>query len=195
MRRVIRALRRSGVVAHPLRRPVDRVEGWVTLILVVVFAVFTPLAAAAVGGCAFRAGVRAEQSQEADRRHVMAKIVKEGGRESRRLVAVARWRGSDGMWRMAKVPVNGGHRPGSSVRLWIDQSGREVAPPRTRAQTWNQALSYCLITMAGIGFLLLEVRRAVRLRLDRRRSERWERLWAEIEPPWSTRHRPPPPWP
>jgi hypothetical protein len=188
-------LRRSGVVAHPLRRPIDRVEACVTLVLVVVFAVFAPLATAAVWEWAFRAGVHAEQSQKAERHHLLAKIFKENGLEGGRLVAVAQWQGPEGMPRTVRVPVHGGHRPGSSVWLWIDRSGREVAPPHTRGQTWDQALSYCLITMAGIGFTLWEVRRAVRLRLDRRRSQRWERLWAEIEPLWSARHRPPPPWP
>ncbi len=186
VRRMAGVLRRSGLVAHPLRRPVDSAEAALMVVLVVVFVVVGAAAAAAVGTAVFRAGAHAEKAQAAERQHLTA-IVEDPRRHGGRLVATARWTGPDGSQRAVQVAVTGPGRPGAPVRVWIDQNGRVVGPPRSRAQTLNQTGACCVVTLAGIAFALWEIRRAGRRRLDQHRSARWASMWAGVEPHWSGR--------
>lgn len=149
------------------------------VVLVVVFVVVFVVvgAEAAAGTAVFRAGAHAEKAQAAERQHLTA-IVEDPRRYGGRL-------GGDRILDRSGRFTAG--RPGAPVRVWIDQSGRVVGPPRSCAQTLNQTGACCVVTLAGIAFALWEIRRAGRRRLDQHRSARWASMWAGVEPHWSGR--------
>jgi hypothetical protein len=182
MSRLARMLARR----NPLRRPVDRFEGLVLVVLTAVFCVAVAVAAIV--------GMHSYQSQQAAAhlRPTVAVLVQPGppaGSLPRVGQAEARWESSggeqSGVLTTVTVPAISGAAAGTRVAVWLGPSGQPAAPPAGPAVM----IIYALITggaVAGVaGVALLIVYALVRYVLDRRRLARWETAWARIGPSWT----------
>jgi hypothetical protein len=172
---------------NPLRRPVDRFEGLVLVVLTAVFCVAVAVAAIV--------GVHTYQSQQAAAhlRPAVAVLVQPGppaGSLPRVGQAQARWLAPGGGERSGvlttvTVPAISGAAAGTRVAVWLGPSGQPAAPPAGQA-----VMSiYALITGGAVtgvaGVALLIAYALVRYVLDRRRLASWETAWARIAPSWT----------
>jgi hypothetical protein len=181
MSRLARMLARR----NPLRRPIDRFEGLVLVILTAVLGVAVAVAAIV--------GMHTYQSQQAARlRPAVAVLVQPGppaGSLPRVGQAQARWESPggerSGVLTTVTVPAISGAATGTRVAIWLSLSGQPAAPPAGPAVM----IIYALISGAAVtglaGVALLVVYALVRHVLDRRRLARWETAWARIGPSWT----------
>jgi hypothetical protein len=183
MSRLTRMLARR----NPLRRPIDRFEGLVLVVLTAVLGVAVVVAAIV--------GMHTYQSQQAAARlrPAVAVLVQPGppaGSLPRVGQAQARWPAPGGGERSGvlttvTVPAISGAATGTRVAVWLSPSGQPAAPPAGPAVM----IIYALISGAAVtglaGVALLMVYALVRHVLDRRRLARWETAWARIGPSWT----------
>jgi hypothetical protein len=174
---------------NPLRRPIDRFEGLVLVVLTAVF-VATVAVAAIIG-------LHTYQSQQATAglRPAVAVLVQPGPPADSlpRVGQVqARWPAPGGGERSGvlttvTVPAISGAAAGTRVAVWLSPSGQPAAPPAGQAVI----VIYALITAGAVtgvaGVTLLIVYALVRFVLDRRRLARWETAWARIGPSWTAK--------
>jgi hypothetical protein len=190
-----RIARRSGLDGNPLRRRSDRLEAWLVMVLLAGVVLGGPPLAWQVGEVAYDHAARAS---ELDRRHrfpVGAVLVEDSVRRSGTATdraqpqstrVRARWTGPDGTPGDGVVNAEVGAKAGSVVVIWTNEHGAVTQPPVERYPS-TDALVAGLLTMfvlaAGGRCLLL----VVRVRLNRRRMERWQTQWTLVEPVWSGR--------
>jgi hypothetical protein len=176
---------------NSLRRPVDRIEG---AILVVLSAAF--LAAVAVGSIV---GAHTYQSQRAATvglRPAVAVLIQAGpvmyGSMAQFGQAEARWRdpgGSEqsGVLTTATAPDITGAAVGTRISVWLDRSGRPVEPPAGQVGMIVNALAASAAVAGGAAMALLVCYGLCRLVLDWRRLAAWESAWSLTGPRWTTR--------
>ena len=171
---------------NPLRRPIDRFEGLVLVVLTAVLGVAVTVAAIV--------GLHTYQSQQAAAPlHPAVAVLVQPGPPADSLPRVgqarARWEflGGErsGVLTTVTAPAISGAAAGARVAVWLGPSGQPAAPPAGQAIM----IIYALITggaVTGIaGVALLIVYALVRYVLDRRRLARWETAWASIGPSWT----------
>jgi hypothetical protein len=175
---------------NALRRPVDRIEG---VILVVLSAAFL---AAVAFACVV--GTHAYQSQRAATaglRPAAAVLLQDGpavGGLGRVGQAEAQWFDpgggrQSGVLTTVTAPDIAGADAGARIPLWLNRSGQPAAPPADQAAMIIYALAAGAV-VAGLGGLaLLLVYALCRLALDRRRLAAWESAWDRTGPRWTTR--------
>ncbi|MFJ5220229.1 hypothetical protein ACIP98_36770 [Streptomyces sp. NPDC088354] len=177
---------------NPLRRRSDVLAAWTG----VTAAFLTAVGAPAVGAVtAFRAEDSALR-QGQDMRRVAAVVTKDAAHAvpnaytgSRgKVEAPVRWAAPDGSVHTGSARVDSDSPAGSITTVWVDRGGRihEVAPP-TPGQARVQGVVSGIHGAVGTGALLLAGRWAVRLRIDRRRADAWDREWSQVEPSWAHR--------
>jgi hypothetical protein len=176
---------------NPLRRPVDRIEGTVLVVLTAAF--FAGMVLASV------VGVHTYQSQRAASaglRPVVATLVRAAPLyyDSRAQLgqAEARWRvpgGSEKSGVVTTVTAPGilGAAAGAQLPVWLNRSGQPAAPPAGQAAMIVNALAPATSVVGGAGMAVLVCYGLCRLVLDRRRLAAWESAWALTEPRWTTR--------
>jgi hypothetical protein len=183
MSRLARMLARR----NPLRRPSDKFEGLVLVVLTAVLGVAVAVAAIV--------GMHTYQSQQAAARlrPAVAVLVQPGppaGSLPRVGQAQARWPAPGGGERSGvlttvTVPAISGAASGTRVAVWLSPSGQPAAPPAGSAVM----IIYALISGAAVtglaGVALLIVYALVRHVLDRRRLSSWETAWARTGPSWT----------
>ena len=189
-RRVSRLVRWLAA-RNTLRRPVDRIEGTVLVVLTVAFLVAVAVASVL--------GVRTYQSQRAASvgvRPVVAVLSQPGplsyGSMAQLGEAEARWRdpgGSEqsGVLTTATAPGILGAAAGARIPVWLDRSGQPVAPPGGRVAMIVNALAPGVTVAGGAGIALVVCYGLCRLVLDRRRLAAWESAWSLTGPRWTTR--------
>ena len=173
---------------NPLRRPIDRFEGLVLVVLTAVLGVAVTVAAIV--------GLHTYQSQQAAAplHPAVAVLVQPGppaGSLPRVGQAQARWeyRGGErsGVLTTATVPAISGAAAGTQVAVWLNPLGQPAAPPPGEAVM----IIYALITGGAVtavaGVVLLIAYALARYALDRRRLAGWETAWARIGPSWTAR--------
>ena len=176
---------------NTLRRPVDRIEGTVLVVLTAAFLVAVAVASVL--------GVHAYQSQRAASaglRPVVAVLSQAGplfydglGHPGQ---AEARWRdpggsGQSGVLTTATAPGIAGAAAGARIPVWLDQSGQPVTPPGSRVAMIVNALAPGTAVAGGAAITLLACYGLCRLVLDRRRLAAWESAWSLTGPRWTTR--------
>jgi len=180
MNPVLRLARQVGVGHNDLRRPVDRVDGLVIGLAVLVGA------AIVVAGVLFglrlatdETGVAAQQ--QATRTATTAVLLKDSDSSQ---TAPARWTTLDGTVHTGQVAVSSQESAGARVQIWIDQTGAAVSRP-------IGLLDIVLlvgVTLAGgltVAFLLLRgLVWLARLPLERWRARAWDLDWAQTAPLW-----------
>jgi hypothetical protein len=176
---------------NPLRRPVDRIEGTVLVVLTAAF--FAGMVLASV------VGVHTYQSQRAASaglRPVVATLVQAAPLyyDSRAQLgqAEARWRvpgGSEKSGVVTTVTAPGilGAAAGAQIPVWLNRSGQPAAPPAGQAAMIVNALAPATSVVGGAGMAVLVCYGLCRIVLDRRRLAAWESAWALTEPRWTTR--------
>ena len=175
---------------NALRRPVDRIEGAVLVVLSA--ALLAAVAVAAV------IGIHAYQSQRAASASLhpaVAVLMQDGpvyGSVAHIGQAEARWRDlgggkRSGILTTVSAPRIVGAAAGARIPVWLDRSGQPVAPPVSRVAMVLNALVKGAAAAGGAGVALLICYALCRLALDRRRLAAWESAWSLTGPRWTTR--------
>jgi hypothetical protein len=175
---------------NALRRPVDRIEGAVVVVLSAALLVAVAMAAVL--------GTHAYQSQRAASASLhpaVAILIQAGpfyGSVTHIGQAEARWRDRwggkrTGVLTTVSAPGIVGAAAGARIPVWLDRSGQPVAPPGSRVAMVLIALVKGAAAAGGAGVALLICYVLCRLALDRRRLAAWESAWSLTGPRWTTR--------
>jgi hypothetical protein len=187
--RLGRLLRRWLPDHNPLRRGSDRAETAILLLLLFAFTGGAPIAAHAAGSWTYATSTREAQAQEATVQHVRATLLQAAvpwGPDTYGNEANARWRAPDGQTRTGQVPVPDGGAAGSTVMIWVNQSGQLVGPPLQRSQVAGQADIASALAIVGLAVTLIAVGLAGHWVLDRRRLAAWDADWLANGPSWTS---------
>jgi hypothetical protein len=194
---LIRRIARSiGADRNPLRRPIDRFECAIRLLLVLAFVTCGPLVAPVTGHLSEVAGLR-EVQREASWRQVDAVLLRPApahlsGYGSMATFWVAgRWRSPSGATREGMVPTRTGVPAGTKIRIWVDWSGRVTGrQPLTAGMVQSRAVLFEIGSVAGLAGALLVLAWLIKVMLNRRRMAYWGIEWACFGPRWTTRRWP-----
>lgn len=191
----MRASRRSGAaprklrLVKPLFRRAARASDRLEAAIVVVVALLAIASVAVVGTFSVADYGRMESAvatQVHSRRLVIADLhpgspvrtVAGGGTEPSLTAVAATWSTPSGHLQSGVVEVATGSALPRHVQIWIDQSGRQVAPPLTGVEVFIAAVLggvlWESIALAALGGCYLLARRI----LARRRARQWERAWS-----------------
>lgn len=186
----LQRLARLFIGPNQLRRPSDRIEGTVAVLLSAVF-----LAAVAAAPWL---GLRVYQSQRggtAGLRPAIAVLTQAGPTNDDPLTnweAAARWKAPDGQRRLGflttmTAPGIWGAPAGARVQVWLTSSGEPQAPP---SGPWEVGFVSVMIAIGAAccsGIVLLVCYWLCRRALDRRRLAAWASEWSVAGPQWTTR--------
>jgi hypothetical protein len=186
MRRLVRWL--AG--RNALRRPVDRIEGAVLVVLSA--ACLVAVAVAAILGTHT---YQSHRAASAGLRPAVAVLTQAGpfygslpylGR------AEARWRdpgGREQSGALTTVTTPGiiDAAAGARIPVWLDRSGQPAAPPGGQVAMIIYALAVGAGAAGSAMAALLICYALCRLALDRRRLAAWESAWSKTGPRWTTR--------
>jgi hypothetical protein len=172
---------------NKLRRPCDRVEGAVIVLLLAAFVTASAWAASFAGHV-----YRSEYAAVARLRPAEAVLSRPAVAGSQTIAAAATWRLPDGAKRSGVLtsltaPAIYDAPAGTSVKVWLDHSGQPVAPPPSWCDMIAIALLAGVVTIAGAVTVLILCYVLCRGALDRHRAARWESAWAAVGPQWTSR--------
>jgi hypothetical protein len=194
MERIARRGRRAGLLgldSNPLRRRLDRIEAGILAGLLGAFLIGAPLLAVGVGLWEHRVGVAEQRAQRSV--HLVTAVLLQDvpeivvGDGTWDAGALARWTASDGKSRVGEVLDTAGTPAGSTVRIWIDGSGRQTGPPLSQHALETRVITAAAFAPVALAITLLTAALCLRWLLDRRRLAGWHAAWADIGPRW-TRH-------
>jgi hypothetical protein len=183
-------LARLLIGPNKLRRPSDRIEGFIVLLLSAAFA------AAVVAAPFF--GVHLYQSQRADaaRLHPATAVLTQGGPSNGYMAsqgeAAARWRAPDGrqekgILTTVTAPAITGAPAGTRVKVWLTETGQPQAPPASAVEETFSSVVLSVGAVCGSAIALLICYWVCRLAIDRRRLAAWASEWSLTGPRWTTR--------
>lgn len=187
---LLRALGRG-----PLIRISDRFEALAVILLVAVALIAVPVASR-MGDDVRDARMRTIAEQTQTRHEVNATAVTDSTRAgSPRYSAVsvtvrAQWREGTAM-RTETVTYPKVVKAGAPLAIWLDRSGKVVAPPDSPADAMSAASGRTWATWLGTVVVSLLIALAFRHWLDRLRLRAWERelqLFAHNDDGWANRH-------
>jgi hypothetical protein len=170
---------------NALRRPVDRIEGAVLVVLSVGL-----LAAVAVAAVVGTHTYQSQRAASASMRPAVAVLLQAGPLYSgpaRIGQAEARWRdrGGDnrsGVLTAVSTPGIMGAAAGARIPVWLDRSGQPAAPPAGQVAMIVNALALGAAVAGGAAVTLLICYALCRLVLDRWRLAAWESAWSLTGP-------------
>lgn len=187
-RRSFRRAARLFIAPNKLRRPSDRIEGAVVVLLCVAF-----LAAVAAAPWF---GVRFYQSQREDVTglHPAVAVLTQPGPANGLLVtsgeAAARWRAPDGQRRWGfltttTAPGIWSAPAGARVQVWLTGSGVPEDPPSEPSEVGFASVVIAILAACCGGIVLFICYWLCRLALDRRRLAAWASEWSAAGPRWT----------
>lgn len=188
--RVLWRVARLLIGPNKLRRPSDRVEGALLVLLAVAF--LAVIAAAPwFGGWLYQA----QRAAVAHLHPATAVLTRHGPVDSYMTSqgeATARWRAADGQQQrgiLTTVTAPGivGAAAGTRVPVWLTRSGQAQAPPVGADETMFASIMMVIGAVCGSAVMLLICYWACRLALDRRRLAAWASEWSLTGPRWTTR--------
>jgi hypothetical protein len=170
---------------NALRRPVDRIEGAVLVVLSIGL-----LAAVAVAAIVGTHTYQSQRAASASMRPAVAVLLQAGPLYSgpaRIGQAEARWRdrGGDnrsGVLTAVSTPGIMGAAAGARIPVWLDRSGQPTAPPAGQVAMIVNALALGAAVAGGAAVTLLICYALCRLVLDRWRLAAWESAWSLTGP-------------
>ncbi|MFF4804343.1 hypothetical protein ACFY1U_39220 [Streptomyces sp. NPDC001351] len=193
----MRKVRRAKVLgwrwrSNPLRRRSDVVEAWIVL------AAWTAATAGAVaaGTVGAQAAQRVVNEDRAGRRPVSAVVLKTVAGSGRdvvtgvrydRVLATVRWSDGKGTVRTGMVDVKSGAKAGSGVQAWTDGRGHLVSAPVSAEEAATRVVLAGTGVGLATGLTVLGGGRLVRLRVQRRATERWGAEWERVGREWGHR--------
>jgi hypothetical protein len=175
-----RLLRLTGCDRNPLRRTSERVQAWLTLLVI---AGCLPLALAVAGYAgllAHQAGVRAQHAPRPWQVRAVLLTTAPAARPVAKIRVPVRWL-TGSIARTALVPVPPSTAAGTTVRVWVDPGGHLASPPPTDAQLNTQVLATKMsaaVLTAGLAVLSLW---PLRWYLTRRRLAQWDSDWRSAD--------------
>ncbi len=188
-----RCARWLGLDRNPLRRPADRLEVALRLIVLIVILAGVPLASIGVGRAVYHAGLRQAQAERATEHQASAMLTRpapaHGSPDPYSGVETAwvsaRWVGPNGTIHYGQVLAAAGKAKGTAVTIWTDASGSAIDPPESHADIVSSvfvgsASTGLLLTLALVGLHVLGHRV-----LDRRRMRAWDAEWRTTGPRWT----------
>ncbi|MGW4806186.1 Rv1733c family protein [Kitasatospora sp. NPDC004272] len=173
--------------SNPLRRSSDRVQWWVSRLLLVLALAGLP-AAVAAGLASYHSQARAAQVQAAARHPVTARLAEDvpAGLATRTVPAAVTWT-AGGTVHRAVVEVESGQGVGVPVRIWLDADGTVVHAPATAGQAAAAGWTAALVTATALPLVSVLAWKGTLCVLDRRRYARWDAEWQQVEPRWTRR--------
>ncbi len=188
-----RITRWLGLDHNPLRRRSDKAQTFVMAALLAAFVFGTPVVAVAASHIAQAATQRAEQTQQGWRR-VPAVLLEAAPKNTGFMYQSAtfawvraKWTAPNGTVHFGEVPAASGAQAGSTVRIWVDNSGNVTTAPLTGAQMADRVIAAVVFAPIVLGIVLLGLAAVVRQVFERRRLSRWEAAWEAVEPQWTHR--------
>ncbi len=190
-----RAVRYLGFGRNPLRRPADRVEAGMTMLLVVTFLIAGPVAAWRSGYAAYRSALHAARIAQHELVRVDAVLEEDAvltysGSESSALVqnpVRARWTGPDGTAHEVMIVPDSPAPAGTVVTVWTDVSGRVTEPPRAEGDIRQDGVRVGLLVLFSVLGLCGGAWMLVRRLVERRQMACWQGEWMLVEPRWTGR--------
>jgi hypothetical protein len=191
-----RITRWIGADRNPLRRPIDRFESAVRVVLVLAFLISAPMLAPAARHLAEEAGVQ-QVHREASWRQVRAVLSRSAPPQFYGYGRLAtfwipgRWQAPSGASRQGMVPARAGDAAGGRVRIWVDWAGQVMnRHPMTIGMIKVRSVLIEFGSVVALALVLLLLAGLTRLMLNRRRMLIWGIEWACFGPRWSTRRWP-----
>lgn len=178
---------------NPLRRPADRLEAALRLVILIVILAGVPLASIGVGRAVDHAGIRtarAEQAADHQVRAVLTQAAPAHGSpdpysgEPITWVA-ARWVAADGTIHQGQVVAAAAAKKGSTVVLWTNSSGAATDPPESHGDIVSNVFIATTSTTLALIFVLAALQALGRRLLDRRRMKAWDAEWRTTGPRWT----------
>jgi len=165
--------------SNELRRHSDAVEAWIVL-AAWAFATAGGAVAGVAGAQAFEAAQARSGAEHRSATAVVLGTVPRGARvaaDYSRVRANVRWTDAQGTVRTATADVKAGTAVGGAVTMWTDGHGRLVDEPASPAvATARTVLAGTGAGLAG-GLFVLAGGRLIRLRVERRATDRWGEEW------------------
>jgi uncharacterized membrane protein YhaH (DUF805 family) len=188
-----RLVRWLGFDRNPLRRGTDRVESALRLVIIILLVTAVPVAAVAAGRWADHQAQGWAQAQRQVSHEVTAFLLRDapatGSPDPYTSVQTAwvpaRWQPPGLPSRTGEVLALAGMRKGSTMRIWIDRSGKVTKPPLSQRDIAGDVCLAVVTTCLASWLLLLVVWTLTRRALDRRRLRAWEAEWRASGPLWS----------
>lgn len=187
--RITRVVRGLWPDRNPLRRTLDRVEGALVGGVTIAFLAGAPFAAAAAWQATYSYGARRAHVQQAAWHRVPAVLLTSAPStgDGYQATVRARWRAPDGRRRTGSIPAPPVARPGATVMLWVDATGRLTGPPLQPSQVQGQAVLAAVFATLGVGLLVLCAGQLAHYLLERRRLAAWDAEWRATGPQWTRR--------
>lgn len=182
--RLLRGLRPDR---NPLRRGTDRAETAMLAGLLAAFLAGAPFAAHAAGSWTYATSVREAQAQQAVSHQVQATLLQAApgwGAAGIGSDVKARWTAPDGQVRTGLVYAPDGAAAGSTVAIWVSQTGQISDAPLQPSQVQGRTELAEGIAVAVVAVVLLIVGVAGRWALDRRRLAGWDAEWLAAGTRW-----------
>ncbi|MCX5254782.1 hypothetical protein OOK27_11425 [Streptomyces canus] len=193
-------LKRGGTVMlwrwrrNPLRRRSDVAEAWLGVAAAALLLFAVPALGVATAAVAERSALDEARGLHRTTAHLVGDApTRPSVRFSDlapddRVSAIVRWTTPSGTSRSGTASVAAGSRAGSPATVWLDDEDRIHPTPPTPAQTRSQAAALGAAVGAGAGVLALGAWWVATVRLEVRRSARWDRDWAEFNSHRGHRH-------
>lgn len=187
-----RALRLARLLIGPnrLRRPCDRIEGLLVMLLAAAFL------AAVAAAPAFAEHLYHSQRADAARLHPATAVLTQNGPSDEYVTtlsqAAARWQAPDGqpekgMLTTVTAPGITGAPAKTRVQVWLTGSGQPQAPPASATEAAFSSVMLAIGAVTGAAAVLSICYGLSRLALDRRRLAQWTYEWSLTGPRWTTR--------
>jgi hypothetical protein len=190
--RFMRMIRALGWGRNPLRRTSDRIEAYLTLLLIAAAFVVGPWAASRAALATYRSDLRATAWETQHRFQVDALLLEDARQDPADATSPptddvptsAQWTGRDALVHSGTAYVRSGTRAGTKVQIWVDDRGLQTGPPGMRSPHADAAMA-AVFTLFGIAAGLAGIRRVIRWQLDRRRLRAWQLEWMTAGPGWT----------
>lgn len=101
----------------------------------------------------------------------------------------ARWTAPDGQASTGWIVVPDSAAKGSTVDIWISQSGQLPDPPLQPGQIQGRAELAEEAAVTAVAIVLLTSGLLARRAVDKQRMAAWDEEWLAIGPRWSSRSR------
>ncbi|MET8473673.1 hypothetical protein ABZY90_17545 [Streptomyces sp. NPDC006422] len=182
---------------NPLRRPSDRLQAWITLVLALAVLVLTPAATHAAAQAA-RDHYRALAQQQALTRteqsatltHDAPRHPEPGSDEAQeaRYTVPVRYADADGNIRTGRADVQPGLPAGRTVRVWTDPHGKLAPPPLTTEQVRNHTLGWALLTFLAVPLTGLAAHKVTGRLIHQHNLNQWHTAWVHTARHENPRH-------
>ncbi|EXU64049.1 membrane protein [Streptomyces sp. PRh5] len=184
----IRTYMRQSASGNPLLRRSDRVQFWVSVLLMALLAVGLPAASLNAGCAVYTSQMHTAHVQAAQRHQLTAHLIGDPvDNGTGRCLGRVRWTGADGIEHTAVAHVARRATRGADVTIWVDRHGDVVEAPLRPAVARTTGWIAGTVTAGAVTLVILGLQAGVARVMDRRKQARWGVEWDLLEPRWSRR--------